>query len=203
MRYVFDSGKPGMKSGILQVTTREHGVLHATYLITTHTWNTGLMSNTVASWFAPVLLVQMWRWSEPRQALLQWDMPPCEQRSGLRKERESHLLFLLLSLSLWGQSETHSAGGLRKHEDGGRLHGKARASGLQMSRESEQISGWVSGWVRAKWEPQTHSEEVNEGRGEKMKRERRGEKDVDGSEDMSLKGENKRNKRRNNGVNFD
>lgn len=199
MRYVFDSGKPGMKSGILQVTTREHGVLHATYLITTHTWNTGLMSNTVASWFAPVLLVQMWRWSEPRQALLQWDMPPCEQRSGLRKERESHLLFLLLSLSLWGQSETHSAGGLRKHEDGGRLHGKARASGLQMSRESEQISGWV----RAKWEPQTHSEEVNEGRGEKMKRERRGEKDVDGSEDMSLKGENKRNKRRNNGVNFD
>lgn len=57
--------------------------------------------------------------------------------------------------------------------------------------------------MRAKWEPQTHSEEVNEGRGEKMKRERRGEKDVDGSEDMSLKGENKRNKRRNNGVNFD
>lgn len=42
----------------------------------------------------------------------------------------------LLSL---GQSETHSAGGLRKHEDGGRLHSKARASGLQLPRKSEQV----------------------------------------------------------------
>lgn len=32
-----------------------------------------------------------------------------------------------------GQSETHSAGGLRKHEDGGRLHSKARASGLRFT----------------------------------------------------------------------
>lgn len=38
-----------------------------------------------------------------------------------------------------GQSETHSAGGLRKHEDGGRLHSKARASGL--------VGGWVGGGV--------------------------------------------------------
>lgn len=51
------------------------------------------------------------------------------------KEKKSHLLFPLLSpVSLCvGQSETHSAGGLRKHEDGGRLHSKARASGLRFT----------------------------------------------------------------------
>lgn len=37
-----------------------------------------------------------------------------------------------------GQSETHSAGGLRKHEDGGRLHGKARAFRLPLVNPPEK-----------------------------------------------------------------
>lgn len=51
---------------------------------------------------------------------------------GLKERVTSSSCSSLLSL---GQSETHSAGGLRKHEDGGRLHSKARASGLQLPPE--------------------------------------------------------------------
>lgn len=60
-----------------------------------------------------------------------------------KKRKKSHLLFPLLSpVSLCvGQSETHSAGGLRKHEDGGRLHSKARASGLRFTH-NERVGGW-------------------------------------------------------------
>ena len=55
---------------------------------------------------------------------------------GLKERVTSCSCSSLVSL---GQSETHSAGGLRKHEDGGWLHSKARAIGLQLPRKSERV----------------------------------------------------------------
>lgn len=68
-----------------------------------------------------------------------WDMPPCTYRDkGVKERVTSSSCSSLVSL---GQSETHSAGGLRKHEDGGRLHSKARASGLQPRKRRASAGG--------------------------------------------------------------
>lgn len=84
------------------------------------------------------------------------------------------------SLVSLGQSETHSAGGLRKHEDGGRLHSKARASGLQLPRKSERAQG----------------EESQAHRSGGVKQERRGDSNEEGGGEKKRKGnEMKREKR--------
>lgn len=63
-----------------------------------------------------------------------------------KKKRESVTSSSRSSLVYLGQLETHSAGGLRKHEDGGRLHSKAWASGLQLPRESESEHRGAESW---------------------------------------------------------
>lgn len=76
---------------------------------------------------------------------LQQGTPACMWGKGERmkrkRERESPPLPAPLSFVSQGQSETHSAGGLRKHEDGGRLHSKARASGLAGSPTASERAG--------------------------------------------------------------
>ncbi len=88
---------------------------------------------------------------------------------GLKERVTSTSCSPLVSL---GQSETHSAGGLRKHEDGGRLHSKARASGLQLPpKERASAEGRVTG-TQEQWGGNKRGEERGDSNEERGKRRR-------------------------------
>lgn len=85
---------------------------------------------------------------------------------GLKERVTSSSGSSLVSL---GQSETHSAGGLRKHEDGGGLHSKARARGLQLPGKSERAQSHRVTDTQEQW-GETREETVIKREGEKKKK---------------------------------
>lgn len=108
------------------------------------------------------------------------------------------------SLLPLGQSETHSAGGLRKHEDGGRLHSKARASGLRLPRKSDRVQSvrhaGAAGVKKSEEETEMKGEE-EEGGCKGKGRERMMEDDVNFPLACSNKGEKRRKHSRKKSVN--
>lgn len=96
-----------------------------------------------------------------------WDMPPCTYRDkGVKERVTSSSCSSLVSL---GQSETHSAGGLRKHEDGGRLHSKARASGLQPRKRRASAGSHGVGGGKKRRKERGDSKKKEGGNGERKR----------------------------------